>query len=387
MSQSVKTTLTDLAESPQLRASTHRLIEKIFPTGSESSTTASLDCEFCLLLDEKNAKRVLVLNSEKGPLASASYRVFDVRVPGSPSSLRVAGVGLVVTDSEARGHGYARQLQLEIEKRATAEGCVLSVLWSDLADFYSKMGYIVAGTELQWHLEEEEIGLLGDRLAFETPSPSAFEVRPLESLNWIQPLYDQLGFGPERSFRDYAPLLTLPETGGLGAWKGERLRGYLLYGKARDLRHTVHELVAEDRAAVPALLQAVLPRLPKQLRVHLPMGSLLESEISHWLGTAEKSGLAFFKILNPTAFTAWITQSKRLPSGVRAFAEGSHLFLSRDGPKGPEVFFETDDPAHLAQLFLGPWRVDELEGLPPLLKDKLAGTIPAPVYFWGFDSV
>ena len=153
------------------------------------------------------------------------------------------------------------------------------------------------------------------------------------------------------------------------------------------MRDFVHELIG-DKKYVGPLLQAALAKAEKSLRVQQPLGSPLTEEIEHWLGPAQKSALAFFKVLNLEAFIKWLNQAAVLPMGVRidmiTHDSAPSSFVLRNS-KG--IFFESNDSAHLLQLFFGPWEVCEMEGLHPLLTSSLAGSRLAPFYFWGLDSV
>jgi GNAT superfamily N-acetyltransferase len=129
--------------------------------------------EFSLLLSLANAKNTLFLSEEREStaapkvLAAASYRPFDFmmgRKGAPPLAHRSAGIGLVVTDPGEQRRGYGYRLQQEIERRAQDDGALVTVLWSDLVQFYTKLGYLVAGTELQWQLDKQELELLRARL-------------------------------------------------------------------------------------------------------------------------------------------------------------------------------------------------------------------------------
>ncbi|MBS1984044.1 MAG: GNAT family N-acetyltransferase [Bdellovibrionales bacterium] len=376
--------LTTLADSSELTESRRGLIERNFPRGSSLSAQISLEDEFALLLDPSNAARSVVLVSENQAIAHAAYRVFDVQLPGQKTPLRCAGIGLVVTDEAHRGQGHAKRIQLEIERRAREEGCVLAVLWSDLTDFYSRLDYVVVGSELQWHLEGEELRILRQRLQAERePAAQKLSVEAITSLAPTRTLYNQLATGPERSSSIYDRFLTFPDTYGFLAAAGAQPAGYAFMGKARDLRDTVHELVGKPESVAP-LLAACAERAQKALRVHQPLRSPLQAELEHWLGPAERCALAFFKVLDVKALARWLESSGTLPTGTRILV-GAKGQIEIAAPSG--IFFETDDAAHLLQLFLGPWEPRELEDLPPLIVEKLTGTRLPALYFWGFDSV
>ena len=381
--------LYSLSEKPDCTAATLELIRRNFPNGSNVKEPAPLEKEFPLLLDPAQRERVQILIHEKVVVSSASFRPFEVQTQASQRPLKCAGIGLVVTDDSARGKGYASRIQEVIEQQAILEGCAVGVLWSDLVQFYAKRGYIIAGTEMQWHLETESLEVLRKRLKLEnSPEHRSYEIRPLTSLQGCDSLYEEMKCGPKRDWKLYESFLSLPNTWAWGAWKDGELKTYAFLGKARDLRDTVHELIGDPKAIAP-LLSATLPHLEKLLRVHQPWGSPMQSELEHWLGKPEKTPLAFFKVLDVTRLCTWLNSSGCMPHGVQASADETRVFLSQRNSltQKEEVFFESDDHGHLIQLFFGPWSLEEMTDLPEILQKRMKGGHIPPLYLWGFDSV
>ena len=369
-----------------------KLIEVVFPKGSPVSAPVRPEVEFALLLDPKNSPRNVFVRAEKNQVvAAASYRLFDIPVPGQKKALRIAGVGLVVTDPAYQRKGLGHKIQEEIERRAQSEGALISVLWSDMVQFYTRLGYVVAGTEMQWQLDKNDLSVLRNRLKAEVPDKnSGVELVALRDFSEaLRSLYKHNGSGPLRDWARYEVLLSLPDTFGYAAMNHvtKQIQAYALMGKGRDLRDTVHELIGAN-SSIKFLIKKLSTHASSGLRVHLPPGSALQNEISHWLGTQPtKSALAFFKVLRGSDFANWMSGLKDfLPNGVSvANLPGDKGFVMRSQLV---TFFESSDYGHLLQLFLGPYAVHELEGLPGNLTQHLSSmTRSLPLYFWGFDSV
>lgn len=373
-----------LNSAPHLRDSTLELIEKYFPKGDKMLAPLSVADEFVLLLDPANAARTYVFAEGDKVLATASYRSFAVEVPGFTHPFMCAGIGLVVTDPAAERKGCARELQQEIERAARDEGCLISLLWSDLAQFYTKLGYALAGAEWQWTLDHDDLTLLRSRLNAEVSN----SVRVEKMTDWQQvaALYEAQRMGPRRSPRDVDKLLRLPNTWAWAAYDSAAAAeptAYAILGKGRDLRDTLHEIVGKAHHVGP-LLRATMPQLEKCLRVHQPLLSPLRAELEHWLGPAEKGALAFMKILHTKKLLTWLSAGNVLPQGVRAIPREGFGFCL-DIHAG--VFFESAEAANILQLFFGPWEISELIEVPKALSEHLRSTKIVPLYFWGFDSV
>lgn len=370
---------------------------RVFPTGQPLETPLPLAREFPLLLEDSNAHQVLVLCDEAEPyrpLAAAAFRIFDFGKLNSPQLLRLAGIGLVVTDPQTRGRGYASLLISACEAHARAEGAAAAALWSDLAAFYERLGYLTAGTERSWVLESESLRLARARLSSElAPTPLysvTREMGPISSSTRFEMmrLYDSLGVGPRREVPTYAAYDEMPR---LERWVARdaqgHVQGYALVGKGRDLPNALHEW-AGDKKTWPWLLRGILSVDRPHLRVQLPGDHPQLAEIEHWIGQGERVPLAFWKVLHAERLAAWIRSHAALPAGVEVVASNTEKTTQLSVLAHGYTVFESNDPAHLLQLFMGPWIPAEIDGVPEALRSALAGArLPVSPYFWGLDSV
>ncbi len=376
--------LLSLKESPSALAHLEKLIADEFPAGTTSNQKILASKEFALLLGTSNHSQVYFLQNQNGEILScAAYRLFDIQI--GQHTLRCAGLGLIVTPKAHRGHGYSSFLQQTLEQKAKQQGAIISVLWSDLESFYNKLGYFLGGCESFWSLNAEDIELLNNRLQSETQAlPPNYHIQNVPSWSSIKAIYEKTGIGPLRNFSDYDAFLTLPATSIRGIYSNQTLLAYYAVGKARDLSNTIHEFVG-DQQFVPHLLLDYILTKPKTLRVQTSPGMhAIHQELEHYLGPAQRGALCFMKILDIAKLIAWLNKTYGLPAGVQLHKEESNFFTLTH--KNAAVF-RSDDPTHLIQLFLGPWKASELDGLDEALRDALSGYNPPPIYFWGFDSV
>ena len=384
--------LVSLAERPDLRPAFLVMIEKFFPKGSPLSRKLNPEEEFSLLLAPENASRNLMLIDPERPknfsthpiCAISSYRIFDVLSPAQDLTLRFAGVGLVCTHADFRKQGLGHRLQVATEARAKSEGAAVSVLWSDLLNYYTSIGYVVAGNEAQWLLDKSELQILLQRFEAENQR-ELFDIVPLKDFSDVQDCYKQSRLGPLRDAGLYSKLLELPNTFAYQARSknsGATL-GYAVMGKARDLRDTIHEILGPKECVAP-LLKELAQHSESGLRLYHPPASPLVSELEHWLGAKTTRAMAFFKVLDGPLLIDWINQAKLLPQGITLRSEGRGFNLGRMHV----TFFDSKDSAHLLQLFFGPWSISELDGLPELLHKEMGNFRSVlPIYFWGLDSV
>jgi GNAT superfamily N-acetyltransferase len=384
--------LYDLSDKPQQRPQIEELISRVFPKGSPLTERVSVADEFPLLLAKDNAKRILFIEKDNKVVATASYTLFDLVLSSKAPPLRMAGIGLVCTHPDYQKQGLGFQLQQEIEKRAFQnDGALMSILWSELVQFYSKLNYLIAGTELQWVLDKKDIQILKSRFDAELSKSEAsdFRIEKLTQFEDVISLYSGFSRGPIRLSEKlpiYNRLLALPNTYAFKAIdnSNQKVKGYAIMGKGRDLRDTIHELIGLPGTLAP-LIQKLLPFCENSLRVHQPYKTPFEPEISHWLGVPKKEGLGFFKVFSGPKLIEWINKNLVLPPGIGLVYTGDNKFSLMNRHIS---FFESNDFGHLLQIFFGPWEMSELEGLSnefQILAPKMPG--PIPLYFWGFDSV
>jgi len=85
-------------------------------------------------------------------------------------------IGSVFTPQKHRGNGYAKQLLTETQTTYFANGFNVGVLWTNLVDFYSKLG---------WVSHEKGIFIKGNHLNLKTPFiAQEFEIEKIKSVDF-----------------------------------------------------------------------------------------------------------------------------------------------------------------------------------------------------------
>lgn len=361
-----------LSRKPELVKETWALIERAFPEGEKVDRPVPLNDEFALLLSPQNLGRSFVLVEGKKVLAHIAYRLFEFQMDHFKQPLNCAGIGLVVTDPDHQKQGLGAELLAYVEKMAAAEGALLTTLWTGQHEFFVKQGYMLAGTELQWELKPAAL----DKVT----SARSYQVQKLTNFRETIPLHTKQKIGPlRREMEAFEKLFRLPNTFAIGAYENKRLAAYAFVGKARDLRGVVHELIG-DEDAVTALFAQLRP-LAQSLS--LPVSSTLRPALERLIGPPQKAAHAYIKVADPRRLVEWLSQGSFFGSEL-SISTGKTTFKIE---KGGRVIFESPDPAHLLQLFFGPWRASEMSDLPVELAGPLDKLPVIPLYFWGFDSV
>ncbi len=385
-----------LEEAPELSEACHKLIEEHFPQGAEQTSKQSVQNEFFLLLNSANKKRVFIICSEDGKdvISVSAYKTFEVKLPNISDPLHCAGIGLVVTHPKHRNKGLSTLILKHIEAKARSEGIVLCLLWSDLKEHYEKAGYFLSGCEWQYYLIKEKISALSAKLKkIEPPSQINFSMKILTDFSETNNIKKSIG--PQRDLSLYKSALELPHTYAIGAYSDtNKLLAYALMGKARDLRNTVHELEGEEALLIP-LLSKIITHAEDDFRILLPPWNNLSTLLEPMLGASQKTPLALMKIIDPENFILWINKNVFLKSDIRLLFEVATGDMSFEKYTTTQkiTFFKTKQSEHLLQLLMGPWSIEEMQGLPKSLSQPLIShnknfhNLPLPLYFWGFDSV
>lgn len=154
--------------------------------------------------------------------------------------LRVGLVGNVATAGESRGKGLMRALFERLCDEARKQNLAALILWSDLRDFYKKMGFEPWGRELRLTYRTKDLPFGAARIS-RAPDPSVLLSRRFPHLPTL-----------DRSPDEFARLLTIPGMA-LFEWEG----GYVLTGKGCDMQGVVHEWGAADVAGLLAGVRAV----------------------------------------------------------------------------------------------------------------------------------
>jgi N-acetylglutamate synthase-like GNAT family acetyltransferase len=161
------------------------------------------------------------------------------------SPMHVIGlVGNVATNVDYRGQGVMSELLRSIAEQGRRLGLSYLVLWSDLGEFYQKLGFSSLGKEKRWLLEAEKLEATFDgnaltKDAFRLVSPSELSSADLRAMLRSQP---PLPLTLERSATDLAYQLTIPEMEiFVKRSESSQIDAYFVIGKGYDMVGVIHD--------------------------------------------------------------------------------------------------------------------------------------------------
>lgn len=241
--------------------------------------------EYPLVLSKKVSERSLCLGlmtnekefSKTGSSAStahiAAHANLWIRTFAPQNStgfeIKMALVGNVATRPELRGHGIMRTLMAEVEARAVSQGADVVVLWSDLSEFYQRLGFVPAGKEIRLVLAANSRQSVTNielwrPVGYENGTLSTVLLQRLLDLRTRQ--HQQPFYQIERSTAEFATLLQIPDTA-LFVGKSNHndsnnspddIDFFMVIGKGADMQGVIHEWGAQDPNLIVSAAQQIM---------------------------------------------------------------------------------------------------------------------------------
>lgn len=334
----------------------------------------SIADEYPTALAPSNLHNMRIITEGSQILSHAVLKPLIVKTP--LAIFKVGAIGSVVTNESYRNQGLSQKILHSCLNLAVEQKCDITILWSDLHDFYRKMNFELAGSELHIQLREISRDLPNKWNFSNSTQISAESLLRVYNLHSIQTL---------RTVEDFKRYLKIPNSQVYTAWDPQgSLSAYAIMGKGADLKGYIHEW----GGSVPALLglfswlqheksQAVTLICPRHSENLLKK---LDSSIEY----VHQGYLGLIKITDPDQLFAKIKRAFR--------AEGvSDIVLER---QNGYVLFGCDknlvtinDERSLVQLLFGPTQPHEVDLFTVLTKEKLSKILPLPFWLWGWDSI
>jgi GNAT superfamily N-acetyltransferase len=229
----------------------------------DTSSPLPIASEYPLVLSSKFASRSFCfVDQSDAVIAHANVWIRDVITAKQKTIGKLAVVGNVATAPEHQGKGVMRSL-LESLPIADSDGIIL---WSDLLQFYQKLGYQQLGTEL--------------RLVFSAQSTAkiaaATSLRKEPDVEWSASIKPKVPLTLSRSMEEFAELLTIPNT-----FYFRTDKSFAVFGKGADMLGVIHEWGTTDPSDLLELVRwLVLAISPTPVTLLSPSGLTFARELA-----------------------------------------------------------------------------------------------------------
>jgi predicted N-acetyltransferase YhbS len=339
-----------------------------------STSEWSIASEYPTALTPNNLHNMRIITENDRVLSHAVLKPLVVKSPHV--IFKVGAIGSVVTEESHRNQGLSTRVIEDCIAQATKQNCDIAILWTDLYDFYRKMGFELAGTEVSVVIEEE----------FQAPDPTLrLSKDPKVAAQAIHRLYSTHTVNSVRTVEETRKFLNIPQTQVYTAWdSGGQLAAYAIEGKGIDLGGYIHEW-GGSVSAIVSLLSYIRREKQTPITIIVPKHSQnLLQRLREKPVTYNQGFLGMIKILNFDQLASKLKRAFR--------AEGiSDIVLEKQGDN--YVFGFTGDLAvvqgdtNMTHLLFGPVDYAALGIFKPESCEKLTKILPLNLWIWGWDSI
>lgn len=331
--------------------------------------------EYPLAITDANLNNVRVIKEADAFLSAAVMKPLVIRSP--VGVFKVAAIGSVVTSPDHRNQGLSRQVLEDCLEGARKHGCDFAILWTNLFDFYRKLGFELAGTEIS-------LSIPVNFKCADVPGLRFMNSTRIEP-EAIMRLYAQHTTGSIRTVEEIRKFLQIPNMRVYTAWDEQnKLQAYAVEGKGADLDAYIHEWGGGVSKLLP-LIRFALQEQKRTLNLITPVHSqnLIRQLVAG--GAKEHSGvLGMIKILNAPNL---LTKMKKY---IRAMGFDDVVLEPRDGKfymGYKSEIFSTDQEADLVRLIFGPLKASQLNAFDAETAGVFEKLFPISMWIWGWDSV
>ena len=297
------------------------LVECLRP---DHPTDYPIASEYPLVLAQNGTKHSLCMTQKgdqcaaRGVIAHANIWLRTMLPDSGDASfpgVKLAFVGNVATEKREQGKGRMKALLAEIELRALAQRADAIVLWSDLADFYQKMGFTPAGNELRVTLSTKKL-CAGNHSTVWMPEGYQTGKLPQDLIRRVFELrstgFKQPFFQVERSVHEFSELLKIPDLAffvghGAGTTSATQtdqrpIEFFFLVGKGADMQGVIHEWGCTDMRFLMGAAGFVAEKANLEEIMILVPPAIEESRLAYLMQAStriEQHAMAWVKVLKP----------------------------------------------------------------------------------------
>lgn len=335
----------------------------------------SIAAEYPTALTPQNIHNMHIIAEGSRVLSHGVLKPLVIKTP--QAILKVGAIGSIVTDEKHRGQGLSTQIIQSCLQSATAQQCDIAILWTDLFDFYRKMGFELAGTEISFVIEDNFAPPHVDGLKFMSDT----KVSP----DAIHRLYSTHTVSSVRTIEETRKFLSIPQTKIYTAWETSgQLAAYAIEGKGVDLGGYIHEW-GGSAPKLLALLSHIRREKDQPFTIICPKHSTnLISQLKTKPVTTNNGFLGMIKIIHFEQLSAKIKRAFRA-EGIADIVLEKHAdhFIFGIGKELITVKEESD----MVRLLFGPLDFKTLGVFSDDVSDKLMKILPLNLWVWGWDSI
>ncbi len=340
-----------------------------------SDASWSIAAEYPTALSPQNIHNIHIIADGEKVLSHGVLKPLIVKTPHV--ILKVGAIGSIVTDESHRGQGLSTKIIQGCLESAKEQQCDIAILWTDLFDFYRRMGFELAGSEISFVIEENFNAPQIEGLRFMSDNKVSADA--------IHRLYTQHTVSSVRTIDETRKFLSIPQTKVYTAWDANgQLAAYAIEGKGVDLGGYIHEW-GGSTSKLLALLSYIRKEKNAPFTIICPKHSVnLIEHLKNKPVTINHGFLGMIKVVNFDHLSAKIKRAFRA-EGVADIVLEKHAdhFVFGIGQELFTINNETD----MVRLLFGPVDYAELGLFKEETCQKLSKILPLNLWIWGWDSI
>ena len=250
----------------------------------------SIASEYPTTFSPENSRNIRVICEEGQIVSHAVWKPLLIRTP--QAVYKFAEIGSVVTAQDHRKQGHSHQILTSCIESAKSEDCDFAILWTDLYDFYRKMGFELAGSELCAVIDQPLVDLKNRKYQIKEGA----NVDP----DAILKVFQKHTVSTVRNTKEMKQYLQIPNSRVYTSWRADgTLAAYAVEGKGADLQSYIHEW-GGSLDAIIELISHVQFQQQRQLLWLIPQHSQnLVRTLEAGKVPVHHGLLGMIKILNP----------------------------------------------------------------------------------------
>lgn len=336
----------------------------------------SITSEYPTALNQENIHNLRIISEGAQFLSHAALKPHIVKTP--IAIFKAAAIGSVVTNDKYRNQGHSRAVLNECIDLAKKQDCDFAILWTNLYEFYQKIGFALAGYEISLTVDEN----------FQVTRDPQFKI--LKSPNVdpmaLHKLMSQHTVSTFRNPDEVRKYLNIPNSNVYTLWEPSGALGaYCVEGKGADLGGYIHEW-GGGVSKILQLLKYIQEDQKRNITIISPKHSVNLINDCLAKGAVKNEGfLGMIKLINEDNFFKKIHRHARIDLGI------TNLVLEKSGDEyligTTEQHLNTKDPVDIIPLIFGPRNFSDIQGFEPATLKTLERIFPIPFWLGGWDSI
>jgi N-acetylglutamate synthase-like GNAT family acetyltransferase len=336
----------------------------------------SIASEYPTALNQENIHNLRIIAEGDKVLSHAALKTHIVKTPGA--IFKAGAIGSVITHDKYRNQGLSTLVLNDCMELARKQDCDFAILWTNLHEFYNKIGFALAGYEISLAIDSD----------FNVQKDPQYKILKTPNVDPIalHKLMSQQTVSTFRNPDEVRKYLNIPNSNVYTLWEPNGALGaYCVEGKGADLGGYVHEW-GGGVTKIFQLLKFIQEEQKRVITLIAPQHSTNLINQCVEKGAKKTQGfIGMIKLINEESFFKKIHKHARMDLGI------TNLVLEKSGDEYKigthEQYLASKDPVDIIPLIFGPRKFSDITGFQAASAEILDKIFPMPFWLGGWDSI